>query len=338
MSWRWEGGKQAPEDANERALAATPCTVLTISQATSADNVPPKQYFYDPSTSHGGSPYTTVRPERRAPGVSETGLLLQREVKTATPAGKSSKQQKLEVGELQLGFLAFDPSREPLRGQILAALGASPASVLHAARNCGGGVNEGIWYLKDGCRELVLKLVKFDPLAPSQLVEAATFSKMYSEFPSIISDPALTFPNHIFYVRGPGGARRHDLIVMPKAAGIMVSDLIASYCRVDNTKELASILESIGASIAAFHHRYGGKQHCDLCAENVYFDEATQHTTLIDLGGMGNKVSSQDVERFCKIVRRTCEFYGKEIEDGIFQFKSGYCRVSAELAKLVSPA
>lgn len=334
---RGERGRRTAEDTSDVVLTAVRCSAFTPSQATSTERLPPQQYFYDPSGSHGSSPYATFRPERIPTRVSETGSLLRKELETAG-ASKSSKQQKLEIGELQLGFQMFDPSREPLRRQILSALGASPASSLHAAKNCGGGVNEGIWFLKDGSRELALKLVRFDRLAPTQLIEAATFIRMYNEFPNIISDPSLSFPSHIFYIRGHGGARRHDLIVMPRAAGSMVSDIIASRCRAGDTKELADILEAIGASIAAFHHRYEGKQHCDLGAENVYFDVATQHTTLIDLGGMGNKVSCQDVERFCKIVRRMCEFYGRDIEDGISRFKSGYARVRAELAEPATSA
>jgi len=250
--------------------------------------------------------------------------------------GTSQSPRRTEGGGLQfrqlhLGGRPFDPSRQPVLGQLLAELGACPKARIEPMKGCGGGLNQGIWLLSGAGEDLVLKLVRFDPLAPSQLIEAANFSKMQEEFMSIGNDTMLTFPSHIFHVLGPGGVRNRDLIVMRRAPGVLLADLIAERCSTGQMQELMSILEKVGASTAEFHHRYRGKQHCDLGPHNIFFDEETGRTTFIDLGGMGNKVAQQDVDRFARIACRISGFYGQNLEKGVEVFREGYAHAAAQL-------
>jgi len=244
------------------------------------------------------------------------------------PRGKGS----LQFRQLHLGGRPFDPTRQPVSGQLLAELGACPEARIEAMKGCGGGLNQGIWLLSGaGEKELVLKLVRFDPLAPSQLVEAANLLKMQDEFPNIGSDDMLTFPSHIFHVLGPGGTRSRDLIVMRRAPGVLLADVVAERCRAGRVQELIGIFEKVGVSAAEFHHRYGGKQHCDLGPHNIFYEEETGRVTFIDLGGMGNKVAQQDVDRFAKIVCRISGFYGQNVEKGVGAFREGYAKTAARL-------
>eukprot|EP00931_Biecheleriopsis_adriatica_P008207 TRINITY_DN109421_c0_g1_i1.p1 TRINITY_DN109421_c0_g1~~TRINITY_DN109421_c0_g1_i1.p1 ORF type:complete len:493 (+),score=88.44 TRINITY_DN109421_c0_g1_i1:136-1614(+) len=251
--------------------------------------------------------------------------------------GEEAKAQgKLPVGELVYHGVKFDPTKQPLQSQLLTQLGACPNSVIEVAAGCAGGLNAGIWLLRSGAdgkqEELILKLVRFDPFAPTQLVEAATFLKLADEFPDILEDQVLAFPHRIFHVRAFGGVRRHDLIVMRKAPGRLLADIVSEKILAKRTQELTPMLRSIGACLARFHRRYGGKQHCDFGPQNICFDEETGRTTFVDLGGMGNKVRWKDVERFCKILRRLAERHGagEELEQGINNFIEGYDKASAQ--------
>ncbi|CAJ1329525.1 unnamed protein product [Effrenium voratum] len=240
-------------------------------------------------------------------------------------------------GDLRLASYRFDPTQEPLRSQLINQLGAGPSALIEVAKNFVGGVNAGLWLLR-AQEEMVLKLVRFDATAPSQLVEASMFAKLAKEFPKIAEDPALAFPTKIFHVRTPNGVRSHDLVVMRRAPGRLLADLISERCRAGRAEELLDILERVGICTAEFHHRYRGKQHCDLGPHNICFDEESGRTTLIDLGGMGNTVSSKDVDRFCQILRRMADGLGQELQEGVRRFQEGYVgtaqRLSAALGDL----
>jgi len=235
-------------------------------------------------------------------------------------------------GDLRLASYRFDPTQEPLRSQLINQLGAGPSALIEVAKNFVGGVNAGLWLLR-AQEEMVLKLVRFDATAPSQLVEASMFAKLAKEFPKIAEDPALAFPTKIFHVRTPNGVRSHDLVVMRRAPGRLLADLISERCRAGRAEELLDILERVGICTAEFHHRYRGKQHCDLGPHNICFDEESGRTTLIDLGGMGNTVSSKDVDRFCQILRRMADGLGQELQEGVRRFQEGYVGTAQRLSE-----
>merc|ERR1719262_582745 len=75
----------------------------------------------------------------------------------ATPPGSPSR---LEVGELQCGN-QFDPMSTSVRTQLLTKLGLSYRSVIEEMKGFRGGLNEGVWFVKNcGREDLVLKLVR----------------------------------------------------------------------------------------------------------------------------------------------------------------------------------
>lgn len=235
---------------------------------------------------------------------------------------------------MQIGSQAFDPRQPQLRAQLIASLGADPDSRIEAKTGFSGGLNAGIWFLQGGGEELVLKLVKFDPLAPAQLVEEKQFTKIYKEHPSIVEDTALAFPFKVLRLLGPNNVRRYDLIAMKKAAGHSLDEVIHQKFRKGLQAEMMDIFERVGEELAAFHRRYDGRQHCDAGTQNILYDEETDHVTLIDLGGMGNKCSKNDIERLSHVIRRLsqCPAYGPELEGGVQHFRAGYDREAKRMA------
>jgi len=219
-----------------------------------------------------------------------------------------------------------DLNQQHLRPQILNALGLPLSSKLERAKGFCGGLNAGIWFLRGDGEEFVLKLVKFDPTAPAQLVEERQFQKLYKEFPEIVDDDGLAFPCRILRILGPSNVRYHDLIVMRKVPGKTLETVIYEKWRSKQLPELMAILEKVGKHMAEFHRRYGGKQHCDAGPQNMIYDEESEHFTLIDVGGMGNRCSKSDVERFCQVIKRLSggRGYGPELAAGIEHFEKGY--------------
>eukprot|EP00931_Biecheleriopsis_adriatica_P024299 TRINITY_DN1517_c0_g2_i1.p1 TRINITY_DN1517_c0_g2~~TRINITY_DN1517_c0_g2_i1.p1 ORF type:complete len:357 (+),score=80.25 TRINITY_DN1517_c0_g2_i1:66-1136(+) len=251
------------------------------------------------------------------------------------PTYESMKSRApFEVCDLQIGSLAFDPRQPLLQAKLIACLGADPASNIEAKKGFSGGLNEGVWFLQGGCEEIVLKLVKFDPLAPVQLVEEKQFTKLFKELPNIVEDTALAFPFKVLRLLGPGNVRRYDLIAMKKAAGKSLDEIIHQKFRKGLQADLMNIFEKVGEELATFHQRYDGRQHCDAGTQNIFYDEESDHVTLIDLGGMGNKTSKNDVERLCHVIRRLsqCPAYGPELEGGVHHFNAGYARIAKRMA------
>ncbi|CAE6946692.1 unnamed protein product [Symbiodinium natans] len=127
--------------------------------------------------------------------------------------------------------MAFDPVNPSLRERLLTAIGTSLHSTFEPLQGFHGGRNEGIWFVKGGGETLVVKLVKFDPSTPSQLVEEQMFRKLFQELgPSITEDPKVAFPVKVFRLLGPNNVREHDLIVMKKAPGKSLSYVIGAEC------------------------------------------------------------------------------------------------------------
>jgi len=219
-----------------------------------------------------------------------------------------------------------DLNQQILRRQVLSALGLPQSSKLVRAKGFCGGLNAGIWFLSGEGGEFVLKLVKFDPMAPAQLVEEKQFAKLYKEFPDIVDDDGLAFPCRVLRIFGASNVRHHDLIVMRKVQGKTLETIIYEKWRSSQLPDLMAIFEKVGKNMAAFHRRYGGKQHCDAGPQNMIYDEEEDHFTLIDVGGMGNRCSQTDIERFCKVLTRLSgtRRYGPELAAGIKHFEKGY--------------
>merc|ERR1712151_530357 len=158
--------------------------------------------------------------------------------------------------------------------------------------------------------------------------------KISQEHPSILQDNSVAFPRHIVRLRGTRQDHRYDVIVMQKAAGRGLGQVIQEKWRAGRISELMAILETVGESLADFHQRYGGKQHGDLTPTNVFYDEKSRCVTLIDLGGMGTSSFENDVTYFSKSLSLSARLMGQELEiQGVRHFKAGHAKAIVDPVK-----
>lgn len=184
----------------------------------------------------------------------------------------------------------------------------------------------GIWFVQCGSEDLVLKLVKHDSSRPSALREADCVERLFREHPDIVHDASVAFPCKILHLLGDGGARRFDLIVMDRAPGQMLANAIGDKWRGGCVAELMAILEKVGSCLSTFQKRYG-KNHGDMAPQNVFYDDRSGRVTLIDIGGMGCKTDSTDVEHFTRSLRQLAPFYGPQLAtEGVQRFQTGHAQ------------
>lgn len=233
--------------------------------------------------------------------------------------GKSSR-----IAEIQVGCGKPDPMQNPIRSQLIVELGLSPHVNMKQSR--GGGQNEGIWTLEDGAHSYVLKLVRHQPVHQQATTDTDRLLRLASEYPCVVDDPDLAFPLKIFRCRGPTGVHSHDLIVMRKAPGRALTEVIAlKWSRGAGAKLVMDLLEKVGAFLADFHVRYGHKQHCDFHPTNVLYDEASEKLTIIDVGNIGANACLGDLDHFIKGLAIMAKSLGKEfLVEAVNHFRAGY--------------
>lgn len=246
---------------------------------------------------------------------------------------------------LSLDGCAFNPQIPEVRAKLLAALGASPAAHLEAFKGCyaedtdqtrffnAGNMNQGIWFMKDGSEEFVLKLVKCAPQGFGQTSETETCQKLCNEIPEIISDRSVAFPVKVLKIMGYGGAGQYDLHVMRRVPGRSFETIKGSYWKNGKTQELMTVFRNIGEFLHSFHKRYGGRQHCDVGPQNIFVNEATMEVAIVDLGMMGARLMKDDAEMFSDYIRKLPRNYGPEILKGIDHFQQGDQGQAAQQAR-----
>eukprot|EP00931_Biecheleriopsis_adriatica_P024297 TRINITY_DN1517_c0_g1_i1.p1 TRINITY_DN1517_c0_g1~~TRINITY_DN1517_c0_g1_i1.p1 ORF type:complete len:367 (+),score=90.29 TRINITY_DN1517_c0_g1_i1:58-1158(+) len=321
-----------PAAARPSGPALSPWCTPTVSPAPSRSPSPLPVQRLTPASRPAVS--KTLAPEAASPMPAREQASASSGPTTQMKNSRSGPRAPFEVCDFQLGSQAFDPRQPLLRTRLITSLGADPDSQIEAKQGFSGGLNQGVWFLKGGGEELVLKLVKFDPLTPAQLVEEKQFTKLYKEFPDIVEDKTLAFPFKVLRIMGPGNVRRFDLIAMKRAAGKSLDEVIHQKFRRGLQAEMMTIFDKVGEELAAFHQRYNGWQHCDAGTQNILYDEETDKVTLIDLGGMGNKTKRNDIEHLCHVIQRLsqCPAYGPELEGGVQHFKAGYDRIAERRA------
>lgn len=235
----------------------------------------------------------------------------------------------LDGGELTIGNQPFDPTRPPLKQQLLAKLGLGP-NVNVDPLQAQGGLNEGTWTVTDRTQCFVLKLVRGQNNfgMPS---EGDKVLKLHREHPSISSDASLAFPVKVFRCTGPGGQKRYELIVMHKVPGQCLGELIARMMSSRQTPQLMQIFQQLGSFLSEFHSRYGSKQHNDFNPSNVFYDAPSGKFSLIDMSDMGLKLpmGESDVEHFTTSLRILSSCYGQQFFlEGKRHFDMGYSRGS----------
>jgi len=245
----------------------------------------------------------------------------------------------LDAGSLCLGSLQFDLRVPEVRSKLLAAIGARPDASLQEYRGgyademsnvwlLAGCMNQGIWFMKDGRDDMVLKLVKFDASKPVELRETAVYQRLYREIPEITNDSSVSFPTKILQIVGAGNVRQYDLYVMRRVTGRTLESIIESYWKKNRQAELMEIFRRVGECLGKFHRRYGGRQHCDAGPQNIFYDELSQEVALIDLGMMGACLAKTDIEMFSDYVRQRWSSHTAEMLNGLYHFWQGYNRVA----------
>jgi hypothetical protein len=255
-------------------------------------------------------------------------------------------QGKLRIGR-DGGFVPDDPYVWP---QLAEILDLGEYSTIEEMEGFHGGLNEGIWFLESGEEKLVLKLVKCGRIDPTVLTEAENCLRLYREHPGIVSDPVLAFPRWVLSCRVEktmardddadaaltsdfdfGGQRRYDLLVMRKVRGVGLSEVVAAKRLANQIPELFRLFERLGEALRDFHVRYGSCQHGDFQPGNIFYEEAGDAFTFIDVGGMGIPTADSDIDHFCMALKHFEQACGAEfIECGLQRFKLGYQGPRAE--------
>mmetsp|Transcript_81668 Transcript_81668/g.142013 ORF Transcript_81668/g.142013 Transcript_81668/m.142013 type:complete len:456 (-) Transcript_81668:146-1513(-) len=226
--------------------------------------------------------------------------------------------------ELQIGQQPFEPNHPAMKSMLLARLGVGPHSTIECHSSNHGGLNDGVWTVKDPAQpsqNLVLKLVS------AQRGEGEIFSTLARQHPGICFDPLLTFPYVVFNCMGATGEKRYDLVVMRRAPGISVAEFIAQKHFTKQTSEIMKVLTKIGSCLREFHARYHDAQHGDFQTSNIFYEEANDKVTFIDFAGMGAKArySQSDVEFFVNSLRICATIYGSHLlAEGARHFEAGY--------------
>lgn len=293
-----------------QAAAAAPALLAGPGQAPSA--VPPVQ----------SQPQQVAAP---GPPVGPTA--------SSGAGGQGVASGGIKVSELEIGAGAFNPCAPQVRGQLLAKMGCSERTTIEEMTGFKGGLNEGVWFLSDlGApeprpKEFVLKLVRCHRISQSVPTEAENFIKMASAHPGIVNDPCVAFPAWIFSCLGPDRGKRYDLIVMWKARGERLAELIATKWYGKQIEALWNIFSKLGENLGGFHKRYGNNQHGDYQPSNIFYDESSQMISLIDVGGMGILTMENDKEHFAKALKILTDAYGPQLlSQGYVAFEAGYAR------------
>lgn len=250
-----------------------------------------------------------------------------------------SNKGSLQVIDMRIGDHPFNPTDRAFQQQLKSKLGVDQRSVIECLGGFEGARNEGIFILKSCGEELVLKLVKSQTPFPGVPTEAENFIELSRAHPTLGTDIAVAFPRYIIRLLGSRQECRYDLIVMPKAPGRALANVIIERWRAGRSAEAMDILEKVGVCLSGFHQRYGGKQHCDLTPTNVLFDEASFRVYFIDLGGMGTLTSESDKSYFARCFRSSAQLISAQLAtQGIQHFNQGYDRTATgQIQQVASP-
>lgn len=250
--------------------------------------------------------------------------------RTEAPLTGAPCPRILEAGELRFAGATPDPAQPQALRQVLGSIGANSGTVEKLA-GFQGGLNDGVWVLHEASctadppRGWIMKLVKATRTVPTLPTEAQNLLRIAQEHPAMLSDPLLAFPTAILSCVNRAGGRSHDLLIMPRARGERLCDLLANKWHSGQHTDCWRIIEKVGAAAAELHARYANVQHGDFQPANVFWDESTGRVTLIDVGGMGMATCNSDVQHFTRNIGILATVYGSLFEaDGIAAFHRGY--------------
>mmetsp|Transcript_129673 Transcript_129673/g.336349 ORF Transcript_129673/g.336349 Transcript_129673/m.336349 type:complete len:542 (-) Transcript_129673:506-2131(-) len=263
----------------------------------------------------------------RSPTAAHQGTLTQ-QAPMAAPRAPSCGEHRgsFEVEDLRIAGTSFDMSQPEQRALLAEALGMTGATKVEAMQGISGGLNDGIWFVRGGEADLVVKLVRGSRRFSQEPTEAEALMQIFSEHPHIASDPLVGFPFKILHLQGDEGALGQDLIAMEKAPGKALATVVSEFVHSGRAGELQGVLQHVGEAVGVFHGRYAGKQHGDLQGSNIFFDQGTSHVTLIDVGGMGSRMTRSDEDHFVYSLQILKAFYEPHIENWCSAFRDGHQR------------
>lgn len=242
-------------------------------------------------------PATVARSADELPGESVVASEPAREFEGAAVAASEG----LATAEIRLESSgSFDPTQAPSRAHLLECLGISSDATIKALEGFAGGLNEGVWFLSEPSsgKDLVLKLVKCQRRSESVPTDAENLLRLSQQFPGIADDSQLAFPLMIISVLGENDEKMYDFIIMQKASGQSLAELIAIKQAFNQLDQLHMIMGRLGDCLYRFHSRYGDLQHGDFQPSNIFYDEKREKFTLIDVGGMGVPTADSDIAHF----------------------------------------
>lgn len=236
----------------------------------------------------------------------------------------------LNVCQMEISHLDFDPTHPSVRARLLRLLNVGFSSTIRALDGSRGGQNNGIWSItdsslgpEDDAQELILKLVK------PEAGEGEKLLKLASKYPDIIEDRSLAFPFRIVNCVGTSQSTLYQLIVMRKVPGVPFQDYIGQKWWSRSPRDhddLFRVTMKLGQKLAQFHERYDGAQHGDFSASNIFYDEASDMISFIDLADIGPQdILKNDADHFIKCMEIVSAAYGAAFKDQTQRyFSSGY--------------
>jgi len=233
------------------------------------------------------------------------------------------------LDDLIIGAGAFDPAQPSVLEQLRRKLGcnANKVTAIEDMNDFRGGLNEGVWFMGD----LVLKLVKVGRRHASLPSETENLIKLHRERPDMALDPSLSFPLAIFSCIGPARENTYELIVMKRVRGTKLATLIALLWNNSQQSKIWKVFARVGTYLASFQSRYGTSMcHGDFHPSNIFYDEASDAISLIDLGTLGQPSAETDAEHFEKSLKILAKSYGQVLEiEGTRSFRTGYASLNS---------
>lgn len=241
--------------------------------------------------------------------------------------------KEMTIEELTMEGDVFDPFNPQMKSKLLKRLGfPEEDAILESLDEANSGAfNEGVWTIhNDTSQGLVLKLVDSTRRHTSRPTDAEGYMRLSDICRNIASDHSLSFPVKIFQLRCPSGSRSKDLIVMRRAAGMQLTQILYYKFQKHEIADLLRIFKEFGSFMQTIHRVYRGMQHGDCQPSNVFYDAFNGIFTLIDVAdfGYGPFIAdggADDVEHFVEGLKTLSQWYGGQvIADCERQFRQGY--------------
>lgn len=266
------------------------------------------------------APASAVRQNRQTPSVCTN--------QQSVSCPQVTQPREVEVDTLSLAGCLFDPAQPLVRRQLMRALGLHDNTHVEALQGHRGGLNDGVWFVRSQEGELVLKLVSGVSSHPAIPTEAASLQRISRANLGIVDDCDIAFPHKVLRLQGCPSGKPRDLIVMRRAPGLRLQEVISDKLHSGRRNELFLILEAVGTCVAKFHCKYGNQQHSDLTVANIMYDDSTGRVTLIDVGGMGDpQIHVKDVDHFPKSIELLTKHQDSLIANQlIVHFQTAYKR------------